>query len=275
MKYYLLDGWTLKQLALKTNQHGRTVQEKLYRVLNQEPLTQLSTSTGILVIDATWNHQRWCLIIYRDVAGQVLHSQFSAGEQYLVIKQDLEFLKQEGYEPSVIISDGRASIIKAAKEVYPNVPLQRCLFHIVHQAKKWLTRNPKTAAAQSLKVLTSSLMSIHSFEMAKAWNDAFDVWQLGYIDKVKERSYPSDPTTSNKKWWYTHRNLRRTWTLLKNAQPNIWTFLRHPNCPRTTNALEGGINAPLKDMIRRHRGWSLHTQKQAIKWYFFFRNQSD
>ena len=215
LKKYLLEGWTLKQLASKTNQSTKTIQRRLHRVLKDKPCrTELKTGT-VLVIDATWNHQRWCLMIYRDIAGQVLHSQFAAGEQYLVIKEDLGFLKRQGYVPSVIISDGRASIIKAAKEVYPNLPLQRCLFHIVHQAKKWLTRNPKTAAAQTLTTLTTNLMSVHSLEMAKAWDDAFDIWQLIFIDKVKERNYASDPTTSSKKWGYTHRNLRRTWTLLK------------------------------------------------------------
>ena len=205
--------------------------------------------------------------------GQVVHAQFALGERYEVIRKDLQALKQRGYKPSVIVSDGRASIIKAAKEVYPHVPLQRCLFHIVHQAKKWLTRNPKTAAAQTLRALVISLMSVHSSEMAQAWNDAFDIWQELFMDQVLERSYTANPNPDSKKWWYTHRNLRRTWRLLKNAQANLWTFLDYPDTPRTTNSLEGGINAPLKDMIRRHRGWSLSTQQQAIKWWLFFRNQ--
>lgn len=275
LKHYLIGGWTLKQLASKTNKHSRTVQERLHRILKQDPPNIELNSATVLVIDATWNHQRWCLIIYRDVLGQVVHSQFAEGERYEVIKQDLQYLKSKGYQPSAIVSDGRASIIKAAKEVYPTIPLQRCLFHIVHQAKKWLTRNPKTPAAQTLRALVISIMSVDSVEKARAWNDAFDLWQELFIQQVQERSYASHPKTQGKKWWYTHRNLRRSWRLLKNAQANLWTFLDHADMPRTTNSLEGGINAPLKEMIRRHRGWSLHSQQQAIKWWFYFRNHSD
>lgn len=123
-----------------------------------------------------------------------------------------------------IVSDGRASILEAAREVYPDVPLQRCLFHIVHQAKKWLTRNPKTVAAQTLSALVDSLMAGESHAMG-AWNNAFAIWESFFLKQVAERSYPADPDHASKKWWYTHRNLRRTWRLLKNAQANLWTFL--------------------------------------------------
>lgn len=213
-------------------------------------------------------------MIYRDVKGKVLGWQFAPGERYSVIREGLTKLKEAGYKPSLIVCDGKAALIKAIKEMFEGVPVQRCLFHLVHQAGKWLTKKPKTPAAQTLVVLVELLIKVDTKAKAHAWNLAFDVWQELFMLVLKERSYAPLPAKT-KKWWYTHRNLRRTWRLLKNAQPFLWSFLDFPDSPRTTNLLEGGINAPIKDLLRRHRGWSSTTQQQAIAWWFYFKNFPD
>ena len=42
--------------------------------------------------------------------------------------------------------------------------------------------------------------------------------------------------------------------ILGKAPPFMFVYLHHKNGQRTTSALEGGINAPLRDIPRRHCG---------------------
>lgn len=242
--------------------------------MQQPPPKQALSGQGALVIDATWNHRAWCLILYRDTQGCIACWRFAEGERYLLIREDLLALRAAGYVPHVVVSDGRAAILKAVAEVLPDTAQQRCLVHLSRQAKLWLTQNPKTPAAQTLRLLACGLTRVTDKAAARAWNDAFAVWQLVFKEVQGERSYHPDPPPGSKKWWYTHKNLRRTWRLLNNAQPHLWTFLDMPGTPRTTNALEGGVNAPLKELLRRHRGWSIETQREAIAWWIFFKNQA-
>lgn len=36
--------------------------------------------------------------------------------------------------------------------------------------------------------------------------------------------------------------------------------------PRTTSALEGGVNKPIKDLLRAHRGMPEHHATRAVEW---------
>jgi len=230
-------------------QHKQTIKERLDGLLKQEPPHKPLRLKGCLEIDGTWNHRQWCLLVYRTDQNKIACWRFAKGERYDHFKEDLEHLKQAGYTPKVIISDGKASILKAIREVFPKTPQQRCLFHIVHQASRWLTQKPKTAAAQTSRVLVDTLISVKTKQAAQAWNEAFEVWQLTFDTILKERSFITKPSNSRKKWWYTHRNLRRTWKLLNNAQPYLWTFLNYASVPRTTSILEGATNASIKDLL--------------------------
>lgn len=273
LKHYLLESWTLRQLATLLKVHKQTVKRRLDQALRHPPPEREIELQGALVIDATWNHRHWCLLLYRDARGCIPLWRFADGERFELIRADLLALKASGYVPSVVVSDGRAAILKAATEVFSTVPQQRCLLHLVRQSQAWLTNHPKTPTAQTLRDLATVLTHIHDKLSAQAWDDAFEHWTDTFEAVLNERSYHPNPQPGDKKWWYTHRNLRRTWRLLKNAQPYLWTFLDFPGTPNTTNSLEGGINAPLKDLLRRHRGWSTDKQQRAIAWWIHFRNQ--
>jgi len=160
----------------------------------------------------------------RDQRGYIPLWRFAEGERYELVRTDLLILKAQGYLPSVIVSDGGAAILKTVKELFPMVPQQRCLLHLVRQSQAWLTRHPKTTAAfglslrrtpQALRTLATALTRVHNKPAAQAWVEAFTIWTETFKEVLLERSYHPDPQPDSKRWWYTHRNLRRTYRLLK------------------------------------------------------------
>ena len=57
--------------------------------------------------------------------------------------------------------------------------------------------------------------------------------------------------------------------LILREQLFTWMTAAHPNelLPKTTSPLEGGVNAGIKDLLRRHRGMSPDHAMVAIGWY--------
>ena len=86
---------------------------------------------------------------------------------------------------------------------------------------------------------------------------------------MKEKTYSSNlkTKTGKQKWWYTHKTLRGIRSHINNALPYIFSYVRHPNIPKTTNSLEGGINKLIAELITRHKGISL-KQKVSLITYF-------
>jgi hypothetical protein len=224
------------------------------------------------VLDATWNHRQWCLLLYRDRASLILAHRFDAGEKFEGYLADLAGLKAAGYQPQAIVSDGSNALLKAARVVFPGVPQQRCLLHLQRQCLLWLTRRPKTLAGQSLRYLAIELLRVQSVEDAQDWNLLLSSWFELFGQVLQEKTLSVQLTPGRRNWWYTHKSLRKAWRLLNNALPNLWLWLAYSEVPRTTNSLEGGINAPIKRLLHRHSGLSPHRQKLAIAWWIFFRN---
>jgi hypothetical protein len=54
---------------------------------------------------------------------------------------------------------------------------------------------------------------------------------------------------------------------INNALPYIFTYVRYPEIPKTTNFLEGGVNKTISELLSRHRGISL-KQKASLITYF-------
>ena len=44
--------------------------------------------------------------------------------------------------------------------------------------------------------------------------------------------------------------------------------------PRTNNAIEGGVNARLRDMLRNHRGMSAMRRVKAVFWWCYLHTES-
>jgi hypothetical protein len=165
--------------------------------------------------------------------------------------------------PAVVVCDGQKGLSEAIKRHWPHTKVQRCLVHVERFVRSRISMRPKTEAGRALWQLTRALWDVETTADANRWIKRFHTWEQQYADFLKERSYA--PETG--RWWYTHRTLRAARSHLKNALPHLFTFTVVPGTPRTSNHVEGGTNARLKELTRRHRGLS-PERKRTLAAYF-------
>jgi hypothetical protein len=228
-------------------------------------------NVSILVVDATSVVKRECVaLITLDVHTSMPVSwSFSSRESYTSWKLLFAQLAKHGINPSFIVCDGQRGMLKAIHEVWPDAVIQRCMIHIVRQAKLWLTQNPQTPAGQELLILVRSLLDVQTPTQRDAWIQSYEETLLRHEEFLKERSWNDDHT----RWWYTHRKLRAVRSLLSNSIPDVFTFIDRPQVPRTSNHVEGGINSRLKDLYRIHRGLSAWKKIVLTSWYLTIRQR--
>lgn len=193
---------------------------------------------------------------------------FSNGEHYEEIKEDLDNLIRLGIHLESITTDGHKSILKAIKNVLPDVTVQRCLVHIQRMCLIWLTKYPKHIAGQELRKLVLLLLKIKTANDQLAWTRAIEQWYQHHKDYLNEKTY--QPETG--RYWFTHRLLRRSYQTIKRALPNMFHYLINPKIPCTTNGIEGYFSH-LKNHLDVHRGLSLQHRIDFIKWYIYLSNK--
>lgn len=164
-------------------------------------------------------------------------------------------LLHDAGDPYAVVCDAQKGLLKALGTVFPSVLVQRCLTHVIRQSKAWLTQHPRTEAGRDLLNLVLLLSSIRTLRQKRQWLRNFQKWKRRYYRFLKERT-----TAVSGRSWYTHRTLRAVRSLLTNATPDLFRYTKDPSIPRTSNTVEGGVNARLKELIRCHRGTSLQRQ---------------
>lgn len=235
---------------------------------NIPPQPNILSGVRVLVLDGTSIAKRVCMLLIAgnaDTANPVswLDVPRECYDAWIVFLRDLAW---HSVTPEVVVCDGQRGLLKAIREVWPQVKIQRCLIHVVRQASNWLTRNPRTRAGRELLVLVKQLPLIQTKRQKRRWIRAFRYWMKRHDNFLKERSY-----SPSGHYWYTHRKLRGTRSLLKNAIPDLFRFVTDPSLPKTSNHVEGGLNARLKELIRCHRGFSLRHKLILAAWYLALR----
>lgn len=172
-------------------------------------------------------------------------------------------LKSDGLNPLVITMDGEKSVIRAIREVWPNVKIQRCLYHIQREGMRWLRTHPKTQAGRELRAILNVLASIKSFKDRDIFIDLFHSWINAHYSFIKTL-----PNSSVK-----FKDLKKTVSLIKNALPDMFHYLNDPNIPSTSNLLEGFFSQ-LKSDYQRHRGLSKAHRTSYLNWYCYLKNAS-
>ncbi len=178
----------------------------------------------------------------------------------------LAALREGGVMPPFVVCDGQKGLLKAIRETWPDARIQRCLVHVMRQASRWLTRNPKSDAGKDLLALVGKLGGIRTRRQKRRWVRAFGRWLRKRDAFLRERT-----VAGNGKWRYTHRKLRAVRTLLRNAIPDLFRFVSDPSLPRTSNHVEGGCNGRIQELFRCHRGMSASRKVAVAGWYLALR----
>lgn len=255
---------------------GRTFHHQTQWCWNTHPyLNHTGEVFDEIQVDGIYLRRGWCLLI-AIANGKVISWQWCNHEKAAAWTALLQHLP----EPKVIVTDGGSGLMKALKNLWPEVKVQRCLVHIQRNVRTHLTLNPRLAAGKALRQLSLQLTRIRTQEEATAWMAAFAAWHTEHQDLLAERTYARDWAGPRPKglrktrtWWYTHDKLRKAYESMNRAlrRGHLFTYLDHDleglGINATTNMIEGAINSGIREMIRNHRGMPIEHRRRACEWF--------
>ena len=168
-----------------------------------------------------------------------------------------------------IVCDGQRGMLKAIKERFPQVIIQRCQFHVIQYCLGRLTKNPESLAAWELRQLVLDISKVKTKSDLNRWLFRYKDWYQTHHRFLKEKTYQSNELTptGRRRWHYTHGRLHAAHSHLKNSMPNIFMYIKYPRIPNTTNFVEGAINSPMQEKLRLHRGLTLSQRRVLIAHY--------
>lgn len=265
---WILERQTFKTLSRDSGLSIDTLQRLFYFYLEQSPSVKIIKREKVnLRLDATYFKQ-FCMVCYQDNAdGYTQLIRFTDGEHYEEIKEDITNLIKLGVKLESVTTDGHKSILKALKHAVPDVVTQRCLVHIQRMCLLWITRYPKHAAGVELRKLVLLLIKVKTHNDKVFWTRSLAGWHERHKSYLSEKTY----NEQSGRFWYKHKLLRRSYTTIKNALPNMFHYLNNPSIPATTNGIEGFFSH-LKNHLDLHRGLTPKHRIDFIKWYVYLSN---
>jgi len=231
---------------------------------------QLSTKAPwVYGVDGKWLRRAGVLIIHRNVtSGANLYWSYHPSESYMAYEIDLKRFTQLIHStfPSGVVSDWKGSIVSAMTIYLRSIPHQRCLTHVVREAKRYLPKHSPFEATRELRHIARSLIHIKTKQEKWRWMGQLIRWEHIFGHMLKERTKGGD---TKKKWWYTHGNIRAGWRLLTQTYDPFFEYLNHPCIPHSNNSLEG-VNSQIKTKLANHRGMKTKQQVSFLFWYLTF-----
>ena len=177
--------------------------------------------------------------------------------------------------PTMLVSDGAPGLAKAARQVWPNTKIQRCVVHIFWDIKSCTTMNPKLEAGKELLEIAKKLIKVKDTEQASEWISKYVNWTS------KWENFLGEHTFNEGKKVYVHDRLRKARrTLNKLVQSGqMFTFIdlqneTGKNWDSTNNVIEGRVNAQLRQVLRNHRGLTAIKRIKVIFWWCYLDSES-
>jgi transposase-like protein len=245
--------------------YGRTKMGEIIRFwLDRAPREKIDLSRSKYVLyDGTYFHKNGCFISLMDSQSQQTISHvYAQKEGFTGSYKWFRGLREAGLYPLYMTMDGERQVMKAIREVWPDVKIQRCLYHIQREGLRWLRTYPKTQAGRELRIILKSLCRVDSVGSKERFLMEFRRWLERYWGYV--RSLPWEEVAG--------KDLKRTMGLITNAIPNMFYFLEDPCIQKTTNQMES-FYSRLKADYRRHRGLTEKHKISYLAWYAYFHNR--
>ena len=212
----------------------------------------------VVALDATFFGKRvdkFGLIIAKDIhEGSPVSYHFITTESLLEYQILLRDITQEGFIIKAAVIDGKRGLFGLLE----GIPVQMCHFHQQAIITRYLTRKPKLEASIDLKRVSSYLGKVKQ----KRFELLLKCWYARHEEFIKEKTY----NIETNKWHYKHRRLRSAYRSLKTNLPYLFTYKNFPELkiPNTTNHLDGGLFAPMKMLMKVHRGIGIDMKKKLI-----------
>ena len=176
--------------------------------------------------------------------------------------------------PDMVVSDGGQGFRNAVKQIWPDTQIQRCAFHAFNQVRRCTTHNPRLVPGRELLLIAIDLLHIKTEDEALVWLKRYFDWCKYWDEFLAEKSYIDG------KHVFTHEKLRKAKRSLNRliSSGHLFTYLDpilslDTSLPSTNNRIEGGVNAPLREMLRLHRGMSLNRKIKAILWWCYLHTE--
>lgn len=257
---WLTGNATLEDLAKQVRVSIQTLVGRFKNCWHQ-PCAAISKSDArVLVLDATViDHDCVLLVILNAQTNAPIAWRPAMRETHASWKALLDRSPQQ---PQYAICDGHLGLLKALRERWPDILIQRCTAHVLRELRALLTRRPKLPAGIALRALVHMISDIYTRRQKRKWIHAFYRWRKKYEQFLKEKTF-----TFGGHWHYTHRRLRRAATHLMRALPDLFRYVSDRSVPNTSNQVEGGLNGPIKDLVRKHRGLSVRRRLILASFY--------
>jgi len=232
--------------------------------LDKEPLSfshDIYQKAKYLLFDGTYFHKNGCLAIIIDHDTKtILSYSYIDKESYHNVYPMLIELKEKGLDPKAITMDGHRFVIKAIYDVWPDMLIQRCLYHIQRQGLQWLRVYPKTEAGRILRIILKLVTDIKTEEEKALFLTAYKNWYQKYKKFIK--ALPRNSAA--------HIDLKKAMGLINNALPDMFHYIKDPNIAPTNNLLEN-FYSQLKHHYRSHRGLTEKHKISYLKWFCFLK----
>lgn len=236
---------TALQLAQTYHKSERWIREQIEgATLFVAPPVPQST---VLACDMTFWGRSYGVVVFRSPQlKKNLWWKESFQETPWIYAEGLAKLRADGWIITGVVIDGKRGIAKVFERL--GIPVQYCQFHQMKTATKYLTRRPKTIAAQELRLFTLSI--------PKATEEQFRTGLALWYERHQSFLHEKSPAPHRKRGWeYTHRRVRAAYRSLKTNLCRLFTYQRYPDLllPNTTNTLDG-MFSQIKNRLAVHRG---------------------
>lgn len=205
-KKWLIGKRSLYEICLDYSVNLKTIIRWFDPFWNDEPQPkQVNISGEVLIIDGKYV-EKCATVLVASVCKKPASWHFTQRENHA---SWLTFLNTLKNFPFAIVCDGQRGMIKAIKERFPQVIIQRCQFHVIKYCLAKLTQKPEFLASVELRVLVLRISKIKTKTKLKEWLADYKCWWLTHKDFVKEKTYSETQTTptGRRKWCYTHKML--------------------------------------------------------------------
>lgn len=169
--------------------------------------------------------------------------------------------------PVMVVTDGGSGFRKAARAIWPNTKVQRCLVHVKRQVARKTAMHPKLECGRELLRIARALPKVKDCDAAAQWMADYAGWRTGWERFLREF------TLKEGRKQYVHERLRSARRSLNGLarDETLFTFVEMQEVhgdtrDSTNNVVEGGVNARIRLMLQHHRGLTTIRRAKAAFW---------